>query len=218
MASSHLFRRPARLSRALALSFSKGFTLIELLVVTGIIVVISTIVLANNNRFGGVILLQNLAYNVALSIREAQVYGISVQRFQASTFNAGYGVHFDLSSTDTYVLFGDAIQVNGLYDCPQPGTNNCESVQATSISTGYSIYDLCITPASGVETCGIAKLDIIFKRPDPDAWISASGVSCILDNGACGESARALLKSPRGDKTSIVVYANGQISVQKVTP
>jgi hypothetical protein len=78
------------------------------------------------------------------------------------------------------------------------------------------MYDLCITGASGTETCGIAKLDIVFKRPEPDAWISASGVSCILDNGSCGEEARVLLKSPRGDKMAVVVYANGQISVQGV--
>jgi len=210
MALTHLFRRPARLSRA--------FTLIELLVVTGIIVIISTIILANNNRFGGVVLLENLAYDVALSIRQAQVYGISVARFQSNTFSAGYGVHFDLSSPDTYVLFADAIQANGLYDCPQPGTNNCELVETTTLSTGYNIYNLCETPSSGVETCGISKIDVVFKRPEPDAWISASGVSCINNNGTCGESARVLLQSPHGDHMSVVIYANGQISVQKVTP
>src|SRR3989344_9303934 len=53
----------------------RGFTLIELLVVTGILVLISGLVLANNTRFGGAILLKNLAYDVGLSIREVQVYG-----------------------------------------------------------------------------------------------------------------------------------------------
>ncbi len=215
MALTHLLCRPARPDRPLALSLSNGFTLIELLVVTGIIVVVSTIVLADNNRFGGVVQLENLAYNVALSVRQAQAYGISVARFQTNIFTAGYGVHFDLSSPNTYVLFADAIQVNGLYDCPQPGTNNCELVQTTSISKGYGIYSLCITPSSGVESCSISKLDIVFKRPEPDAGISASGTSCILNNGSCGESARIVLKSPRGDKMSVIIYVNGQISVQK---
>ena len=183
---------------------------------TGIITVISTIVLANNNRFGGVVLLENLTYDVALSIRQAQVYGIAVARFQSDTFSAGYGVHFDLSSPDTYVLFGDAIQANGLYDCPQPGTNNCELVETTNLPAGYSVYGLCETPSSGVESCNTSKLDIVFKRPEPDAWISASGSSCITDNSACGQSARILLRSPHGDQMSVVIYANGQISVQKV--
>lgn len=192
-----------------------GFTLIELLVITGIIVVISTIVLANNNRFGGVVLLQNLAYNIALSIREAQVYGISVQRFQTGTFSAGYGVHFSLSSPDTYVLFADAIQENGLYDCPQPGTDNCELVQTTTISSGYSIRDICVSPVSGSEICGVDKIDVLFKRPEPDAWISSSGISCVLNNSSCAQAAHIQIVSPRSDVMNVYVEANGQISVRR---
>lgn len=186
-----------------------------MLVVTAIIVVISAIILVNNNRFGGAILLENLAYNVALSVRQAQVYGISVQRFGQNTFSAGYGVHFDISSPDSYTLFADAIASNGLYDCPQPGTNNCEFVQTTTISSGYRIHDLCATPASGAEQCGLSKVDILFRRPEPDAWISTSDFSCILDQGACAGEARVVLISPRGDTISVVIQANGQISVQK---
>src|SRR3989338_1063071 len=58
----------------------KGFTLIELLVVTGVIIVVSGVVLANQNKFGGQVLLQNFAYDVEISIRQAQVYGLAVAR------------------------------------------------------------------------------------------------------------------------------------------
>lgn len=203
MALPYLSNRPARLRRA--------FTLIELLVVTGIIVVISTVILADNNRFGGVVQLEDLAYGVALSVRQAQVYGISVERFGTNTFTAGYGVHFDLSSPNTYALFAD-IANKGTFDAANDAN---ELVQTTTISKGYSIYGLC-APASGSGDCSITKLDIVFKRPEPDAWISANGTSCITDNGSCEESASILLKSPRGDKMSVVIYANGQISVQRV--
>jgi prepilin-type N-terminal cleavage/methylation domain-containing protein len=197
---------------------SKGFTLIELLVVTAIIVLISSVVLANNNRFGGVVLLQNLAYNIALSIRQAQVYGISTARFQStSNFSAGYGMHFDLSSPDTYLLFADAITPNGMYDCPQPQTDNCELVQSTNISNGYGINQLCVTASSGAENCSVQKLDVLFKRPEPDAWISADGTSCTLDNTACQEGARIVLIAPSGDIMNVTVEANGQISVSGVT-
>src|SRR3989344_4615422 len=50
----------------------RGFTLVELMVVTGILVVITSLILANNTRFGGAVLLENLAYDIALSMRKAQ--------------------------------------------------------------------------------------------------------------------------------------------------
>ncbi|MBI4087782.1 prepilin-type N-terminal cleavage/methylation domain-containing protein [Candidatus Kaiserbacteria bacterium] len=207
MALTHVRRRTTEHSRA--------FTLIELLVVTAIVVVITGVVFANNNRFGGVVLLQNLTYDVALSIRQAQVYGISVARFGDATFSAGYGNDFDLSSPTTYTLFADASE-NGLYDCPAPGTSGCELVAATTISSGYRIQSLCATPAGGTETCsGVSSLDVLFKRPEPDAWISINGNSCILDSAQCQESARITLVSPKGDTMSVVIDANGQIAVGK---
>lgn len=183
---------------------------------TAIIVLITSVVLANNNRFGGIVLLQNLTYDVALSIRQAQIYGISVTRFAADpTFSAGYGVDFDLSSPSAYTLFAD-ISGNGLYDCTDPGSIGCEIVGATSISSGYHIQSLCATPAQGIESCsGVLSLDVLFKRPEPDAWISANGNSCLLQSSNCEESARIILESPRGDTMSVVVEANGQISVRK---
>ncbi len=182
-------------------------------------VVITAVVLVNNGKFGGVVRLQNLAYDMALSIRQAQVYGISVARFGDDTFDAGYGMHFDISSPTTYALFADALdEENGLYDCDDPinpTPDNCELVETTTITGKNSIIDLCTTSSSGAETCGVAKVDVVFIRPEPDAWISVSDNSCILNNNLCQKSARIKLSSPRGDTISIVIDANGQISVKR---
>lgn len=188
------------------------------MVVTGIIVVVTGVILANNNRFGGVVLLQNLTYDVALSIRQAQIYGISVARFGADpTFSSGYGVDFDLANSNAYTLFAD-VSNNGLYDCTSPGSGGCELVGATTIASGYSIASLCATAPGGAETCtGITKLDILFRRPEPDAWISANGISCVLQSSDCEESGRVVLQSPRGDTMTVLVDANGQISVENGT-
>lgn len=187
-----------------------GFTLIELLVVTAIMALISGLVLVNNNRFGGKVLLQNLAYDIALSIRQAQQYGISVQQFQGS-YGAPYGLHFQISPADgvsNFVLFADAIApADGFYTCPQPGTTNCELVYSTAMSRGYRIYDLCMTPAGAAEVCGLSSLDITFQRPEPDAYIRSDVLSGL------GESARIRVSSPRGDTQDITVEANGQIAV-----
>ncbi len=189
-----------------------------MLAVIGIIVIISGVVLANNNRFGGVVQLQNLAYDIALSIRQAQVYGISVQRFTtSSTFAAAYGMHFAMSSPNTYVLFGDVnAPINGIYD---PGGATPELVQSTTIQSGYTIVGLYATPPAGAEV-SVASLDLTYRRPDPDAYISRNGDVLTFDakgkyvSGTINEQARILVQSPRGDQKSIIVSSNGQISVQ----
>jgi len=180
---------------------SPAFTVIELLVVCGIMVVVSAIIFANNNRFGGQVLLQNFAYDLALSVRQAQVYGISVRRFGASTFSAGYGMHFDLQDPYDYVLFADAASpVNGLYDGPS------ELVQSTSINRGYFVSKLCApagTDASCTSGTSVSKLDVLFIRPEPDAWISGDASSCVLNKSLCQPSARIVVESPRGDSTTM---------------
>ena len=200
---------------------TRGFTLVELVVISGIIVIVSGIVLASNSRFGGVILLENLGYDVALSVRQAQVYGISVARYGTSNFSAGYGVHFQTGS-DTYVLFGDVIAINGMYDCPQPGSGNCELVASNTIAHGYSVSALCAPAGTTLTECTVngsslqkASIDVLFQRPEPDAWISAAGASCTITLSNCKESARIVLTSPRGDHMSVIVEANGQISVRR---
>jgi len=214
---NHSRRRSRGSLRALALNragrLTRGFTLIELLVVTAIIVIITGVILADNNRFGGVVQLQNLAYDVALSIREAQVYGISVAGLGASgnPFGSGYGMHFDVSTPQQYELFTDTAG-SGIY---APSESIPPSPYA--IESGYKIEALCVTPSGGAENCSAGKLDVVFKRPEPDAWISASvngsETSCINNNAACESCARIVLMSPRGDLISVVVGSNGQISV-----
>jgi prepilin-type N-terminal cleavage/methylation domain-containing protein len=184
----------------------KGFTLIEMLVVIGVIVVVAGVMLANNTRFGGAVLLENFAYDVALQVRQAQVYGVSVVRFGNGNYSAPYGVHFDRSSNTSYLFFADAT-TNGVYD---PG----ELVKTTTMTRGFKIGALCATPASGnppVEDCTMTNVDITYKRPEPDAYIAASG-------GVAAPpytSARVQLISPRNDTMSVIIYNNGQISVQR---
>lgn len=195
---------------------SRGFTLIEMLVVIAIMAVISAVILFNNNRFGGVVLLQNLAYDMALSIRQAQGFGIAVQRFNTS-FGYAYGMHFqvDASGSSSYVLFADGLTPvnNGTYECPQPGTPNCELVQATTIAAGYRVVQLCVKPPDAAERCDATWVDITFRRPEPDAYILSNVTGSSISDDI-NESAEIHVASPRGDIKVISVQTNGQISVQ----
>jgi prepilin-type N-terminal cleavage/methylation domain-containing protein len=184
---------------------SRAFTLMELLVVTGIIVIISALLLVNHNQFGGRALLENLAYDVGLSIRQAQVYGIAVRQYGSGNFDVGYGMYFDAALPTRYDLFGDA-DASGI---AEPG----ESIPPSpyTIGRGYFIYKLCAPAGSDAETCtAVSRLDILFRRPEPDAYIGKNGVSGVAQPQ---ESARIVFRSPRGDETSVVVEVTGQISV-----
>ena len=173
-----------------------------------IMFIVSGLLLVRQSKFDSSTILRSLAYSVGLSVRQAQVYGISVARFGSNIYSAGYGVHFDVTSPTTYTFFADAVSANGLYDTD-------ELVKTSTIQSGYRIVALC-TSQSATEDCTRTKLDIVFKRPDPDAWIAANAVSCIFAPAVCYESARIIVQSPRDDQMSVVVDVNGQISVRKV--
>lgn len=177
------------------------------MVVTAIFVLLSAVVLASNSRFGSVIILQNLAHDIALSVREAQVYGIAVRRFDPTSgpgmFSYGYGMHF--APGTSYELFADA-NANGKWDAG-------ETVKTTTLSGGYAITNLCGPEA----TCGLTRVDILFKRPEPDACISTNGAVTLSGQGLCVSAiSRSIISitSPRGDAASVLIDASGQISVQ----
>lgn len=186
---------------------TKGFTLIELLVSVAIITIITSIVLVNHNRFNGSIFLGNLAYDVALSVRQAQIFGLSVREFNG-TFDIGYGVHFDVTTPKSFFIFAD-IDRNQRYN------SSVDSVVDTlTITRGNSISKFCATAFGGspVEKCSdsgspITTLDVSFNRPDPEAIIK--------DNiGTSYSSARVEIMSSTGDTRNVIVEQTGQISVQ----
>jgi prepilin-type N-terminal cleavage/methylation domain-containing protein len=178
-----------------------GFTLIELLVVMGIMLVITSLVLARHNQFNGTVLLKNLAYSVGLSIRQAQVYGIS-GRSISGTVGTKFGVQFTAANPTQYTLFIDT-DADGTYD-------SGESVEAFSIGGGYEISDLCANTGS-VDRCSAAgaidRLTLVFTRPNPDAVITTN----LLESYT---SATITVRSAQGSTRAIQVTTTGQIAIQ----
>jgi prepilin-type N-terminal cleavage/methylation domain-containing protein len=85
---------------------SSGFTLIELLAVTGIILLMTAIAIPNFRLNSKQLALQRSAVKLAQDLRRAQELAISSQEV-SGVVPYGFGIHFDNSLTDRYVLFAD---------------------------------------------------------------------------------------------------------------
>lgn len=187
--------------------------MIEMVVSVGIFVVITTVVLANYQKFLNTVSLSGLASEIAVSIRQAQVYGQNVREFAESNTFPSYGAFFDANVTGSFILFADIVGGNKRYD----GTSLCETsdtecLEKFSIQSRASVVQLCgnkKTSPPGV--CGLSSLDIAFTRPNPDASIIGvnGGSPTVYSDaeiviGAVNEAAQK----------TVVVWANGQISVE----
>lgn len=196
-----------------ALRTQRGFTLIELLVTMSIFLVIITVVVFRFVSFDSIILLKTLGYDVALSVREAQSYSISVLGNTSGDFRAAYGVSFSPNETQ-YAFFRDA--GTGI---PEYNAGVDDTVSLYSVGSSYTIVDVCIDVIDvsfNVTTLcnddGIGRVDISFRRPEYRALFHAEGYGGSSYNITQTE---VKLQSTDGTyTTSVVVLLSGQIKVE----
>lgn len=185
---------------------ARGFSLIELLVVTGIFTVITGVVLANNAQFNSSVLLGNAGYDIALSVRQAQVYGLSTQSY-AGEFKVGYGVHFQ--GTAQYLLFADLDpDRNKRYDV---GVD--QIVKQYTLGRGHTILRFCGIKYDSTEDCSdgqatLTHLDVGFLRPNPDATVTG-------DSPTPYSIAKIVIQSRSGETRTVTIQSTGQISVKR---
>jgi prepilin-type N-terminal cleavage/methylation domain-containing protein len=204
---------------------NKGFSLVELMVVIGIFALISGVVVFDYGRFSSNLIVTNLAYEGALAVRQAQVYGISVKQTKAAqgtggvSLDASYGVWFENPASgglnQNFYLFADAVGgTTNKFDRDING-NNIEEEESFSMNGSNTISKFCVTN-SGATSCSsdgrIDSISIIFKRPEPNAKIYAYKGETTVVNG--GSKAEIIFTSGRGDKKArMTVTSTGQISV-----
>ena len=183
-----------------------GFSLIELLVSVTIFVFLTSFLLAKYGTFNQGVLLTNLAYDVALTIRNAQSYGLNVKSVPtatitySNTFTFPYGVHFDTTtgSNNKIIFFTDS-NANKIYD----GTS--EDISTYTFKINSTITSICVGAGACDNTIPVTMMDVTFLRPDPDAIISVNGVTYTY--------VEITLTSSSGDTKKVTVRSNGQITI-----
>jgi prepilin-type N-terminal cleavage/methylation domain-containing protein len=191
----------------------KGFTIVELIVSVAIFAVMTALVVAKYGTFNQNTLVTNVAYDMALSIRTAQTYGLSVKSADPSSnaFNSAYGIHFDMSSSkpNKFIFFTDTNKT-GVY------MGQSEDITTFTLNQNTYISKICMSgdATSCVYTFGAGSptfLDVTYRRPNPDAvfYTSTDPLNPDLDPVAL-----VTVTSSDGSYNQVVyIRKNGQISV-----
>ncbi len=197
---------------------TRGFTLIELMVSVSIFIFMTVLLVAKYGNFNQSVLLTNLAYDIALTLRTAQTYGLSVQG-QTGQFQKAYGVAF-CKTTGGNCVMGQNNQTMLLFSDTDDVDNTRKYVYGTadtvvnkySLKRGAKIVGFCysesLSSCSGPDTSA-NRLDISFLRPNPDALFARNGTYSRQT-----QYAKIFIEASDGSRRSIVVRKFGQISVE----
>lgn len=213
----------------------KGFTLVEMLVVMAIIVTITGIVLTSQTTFNKTLTLANTAYDIALTLRSTQTYGVS-SRGVTSLIGVGYGLHFDRRFPTSFTFFSDdstAPLSSNCHGVPSAGVNapdakrgNCvydagEKINDYNLGNTITVTNFCARSALDIWQCatsqggGLSSLDIVFVRPDPGPFIYING-----NTNVTGKRVKACLtvsSSSGGLSRFISISSSGAITANDLS-
>lgn len=171
---------------------SRGFTLVEMTIVAGIFAILTAVAVFKYGDFTSNLLVTNMAYEIALTTRQAQIFGLGSRGYTDGTekvFNYPYGVFFnmrdgstgELNETKRFAFFVDRNQDNepGYGQCnTSSGNGDCvcgtndECIEQLTLQRNIKITELRVSAGVGVcEADSVDKLAVTFKRPSPEARI-----------------------------------------------
>ena len=174
----------------------KGFTLIEFVVIISIFAIMASVALFNFAGFRSNVGLNNLAHDIALTIRQAQVFGWSTTTAAVDAngdpLRYAQGVYFPYSN-------GEYSKEFVLYTKTDPNPSNASYIQGldtiadvikiqgpnhiSDIRTGSTAAELALDPISKAPAGGISvgtDVSIAFSRPRPESLFYL-GINPLID-------------------------------------
>jgi type II secretory pathway pseudopilin PulG len=189
---------------------SAGFTIIELIVSIGIFAFMTALVISRYGSFNQGTLLTNMAYDMALTVRTAQSYGVSVKSVDSgNNFGRAYGIHFAQTDPTHFTFFVDTDNSKTF--------NTGEEITTYTLTSGVRIFSICLaadvacTTSAHLFTSSDTSLDILYKRPNPNAVFVLNSVSASPQSEPI--ALITLVSSDGSNKQTVVIRRNGQISV-----
>lgn len=164
------------------------------MVVVGIFLVVMGIILANLPSFREQKILDLVAQEMVTTVRQAQIYGVSSKKLDATTYTS-YGIYVRLSSPSCFVLFGDKNNpANGYTPPANPCTQNDangEKVEIYAFPPSVRISAVSLIGGSG------SAASIVYVSPhiDPTIIPSASEVQVTLISTKTGQTRKVCIAS-----------------------
>jgi prepilin-type N-terminal cleavage/methylation domain-containing protein len=188
---------------------ARGFTIIELIISVSIFAFMTAFLVSKYGTFNQSVLLTNLAYDVALTIRNAQTYGLNVKSKPTDTegfssnYALAYGVHFDTRNAqptpNNQMIFFADVNGNQKYTSADPFS---EVLAKYTFKNGAIVSNIC-AGTDALACSSVDNIDITFLRPNPDAIFPDPAVKYV----------EITLLDPSGATKKVVVRKTGQIAV-----
>lgn len=206
---------------------AQGFTIIEVLISTGIIVLMSSLILASLPTFRRQSKTQDAASTILLAAQETRQKSISVKQFQNAIFPS-YGLYFDTNFPRRIRIYADCVADDtapfGLLDdkdnftfdpasiaCGLPNQNGF--VEDRTLDSQVSITQLKISGQVVYPPPTVTQAYIEFVRPQPSIWITGitGAGKTLLDYG---ELEITVKDDIGGNTRTIHLWTSGRMDIQ----
>jgi prepilin-type N-terminal cleavage/methylation domain-containing protein len=181
---------------------NKGFTLIELMITVAIFVLMTSLLLAKYNNYYSGTIFKNQAYDIAITLRQAQSFGISV-KVDSQSFGSAYGVSFPSAGVTNF----------SLYSYTRNGTLYAKNIPQKDyrLKNGAYIEKLEVRANASDNATYANSVDVIFQRPNPEALICAD----VNGTKSCTtyKYFSIVLKAANDTIKTVKVNNSGQISI-----